>query len=171
MVKKVLYFLLFIFLSVLTQVGGIVLLLSLLASNWLKTKFKFKTLLIFVLLYVATTFLLVPHVAPKFGRSKIANLRPTNFVTVLLNRNYINSEYRNTLRRLNGNLRNQGVELHFLDANFPFIDGFPLLPSFLVVQIQRGSTSMIQRKFKLSYVRAGRKKNASDVNNIINLQD
>jgi DNA segregation ATPase FtsK/SpoIIIE-like protein len=71
------------------------------------------------------------------------------------------------------------IELTLSKDGIPLSDTFNWLDldelfreaSFLVVQIQRGSTSMIQRKFKLSYVRAGRKKNASDVNNIINLQD
>lgn len=49
-------------------------------------------------------------------------------MTVLLNRNYVkpklNDLLSNTAKKLNGT----NITIHYLDANFPFINKFPLLP-------------------------------------------
>ena len=49
---------------------------------------------------------------------------------VLLNRNYVRPELNNLLAGTEKALRGTTIKIHYLDANanFPFINGFPLLP-------------------------------------------
>ena len=49
-------------------------------------------------------------------------------MTVLLNRNYVKPELNNLLSFTEQNLKGTNIEIHYLDANFPFINKFPLLP-------------------------------------------
>ncbi|MFK5879486.1 MAG: hypothetical protein QM478_08320 [Flavobacteriaceae bacterium] len=73
----------------------------------------------------------MPFIAPIFGREKIKNtnsINPTNYTTVLLNRNYVKPEINHLLKQVENNLVGTGIEIHYLDANFPFINKFPLLP-------------------------------------------
>jgi len=79
MIRWVILFLVFIFLTLLTQIGGVVILLTVLLVRIIGWQKRWKKLLFSITLYLITTFGIVPNVAP-------------------------------------------------LDANFPFINGFPLLP-------------------------------------------
>jgi len=133
--KKVLKFLfkiiVFILLTILTQIGGIVYLLSILLSKKWKTSFKFKTLIVFIGLYLLSTLFIVPIIAPYFGREKVNHtkiINPTNYITVLLNRNYVQPRLNELLNQTEKDLKGTGIQIHYLDANFPFIDKFPLLP-------------------------------------------
>jgi hypothetical protein len=75
---------------------------------------------------VVSTFAVVPFLAPYFDREKIEasdNLKSGSFMTVLMNRNYVNPELNTLLKQISIN-----TPIVFLDANFPFFDGFPLLP-------------------------------------------
>ena len=131
MLRLFFYFLLFIFLTITTQVGGLVLLVSLLVSSKIKKHFRFKKSAIFLGLYLFSTLVIVPLIAPIFGREKVRNSRhfyPTTYATVLLNRNYVRPELNDLLESVSNQLEADNIELRYLDANFPFIDGFPLLP-------------------------------------------
>jgi len=122
---------LFVLLTVITQIGGIVYLLSLIISRKWNSKLKFKTLVIFVGLYLFSTLLIVPLVAPIFGRETVKHsekIKPTNYMTVLLNRNYVQPKLNELLNQTEKELGGTNVEIHYLDANFPFINKFPLLP-------------------------------------------
>lgn len=90
---------------------------------------------VFFLVYLACTLLLIPALAPQFGRvalpiKKTGDLRPHTWVTCLLNRHYVTPELRTTVDRIQSAYKNEipGVPIVYLDANFPFWDGFPLLP-------------------------------------------
>ena len=75
-----------------TQIGGFVYLLSAVISKKWNKKLKYKTLIIFTSLYFFSTFLIVPLISPVFGREKVKHsekIKPTNYMTVLLNRNYV----------------------------------------------------------------------------------
>jgi len=115
----------------LTQIGGGVYLLSLfISSKWTKP-FKFKSLLIFTALYLLSTLVIVPLIAPLFGRETVVNtntIHPTNYMTILLNRNYVRPELNELLSQTEQKLTGTGIEIHYLDANFPFMNKFPLLP-------------------------------------------
>lgn len=127
----ILKILFFCFLTVLTQIGGVVFLISLFINKKWKREFKSKSLLTFSVLYLFTTFFVIPFLAPIFGREKINHsikIKPTNYFTVILNRNYVVPELNLLLNKSEKLLKNTDIEIHYLDANFPFINNFPLLP-------------------------------------------
>lgn len=129
--KIILRLILFCFLTATTQIGGIVYLLSVFFSKKWKRNFRFKTQVIFLLFYFFSTFLIVPFVAPIFGREKIKHsesIKPTNYITDLLNRNYVSPKLNQLLRNTENQLKSTNIKIHYLDANFPFIHKFPLLP-------------------------------------------
>lgn len=79
------------------------------------------------------TFFIVPYLAPIFGREKIRNtdfLEAHSFFYVVTNRNYVNPKLNDILYEvaLKFETRNKGIKLKYLDANFPFLNNFPLLP-------------------------------------------
>lgn len=122
---------LFIVLTIATQIGGIVLIVSDLLNKVFNIQHKSIAVLLFTTLYVLTTFCLLPFVAPLFGRERIQHtdkIQPTTFLTVLLNRNYVRPEWNIILRQTESKLSHTAVSINYLDANFPFFDGFPLLP-------------------------------------------
>lgn len=140
-IKLIINILIFCLLTLLTQVGGIVYLISILtytlldkANRKLYIGFSFR-LTYFLILYCLTTFLLVPFIAKPFGRvslpiTKTNHLQPLNILTCILNRNYVKPELKKTAFEV-AELMNEkypGTITNYLDANFPFIDKFPLLP-------------------------------------------
>lgn len=111
--------------------GGIIYVLSLWINKKWKRKFRFKKAILFGVLYLFATFLIIPITAPLFGRERINNsekIKSTNFMTILLNRNYVKPELNTLLKQTESLLKNSNIEIHYLDANFPFINKFPLLP-------------------------------------------
>lgn len=122
---------LFFFLTVLTQIGGIAYLVSLFISSKIKKEFRFKKTALFLATYLLFTFLIVPFIAPIFGREPLRNnknISPTNYMTVILNRNYVRPEMNTLLGKTQEILKEKGIQIKYLDANFPFINGFPLIP-------------------------------------------
>jgi hypothetical protein len=131
----------FCLLTVLTQVGGVVYLLSILthkltdkwtSNNILKATYRFTS---FLTLYCLTTFLIVPVIAKPLGRvplplTKQNHLQPLNILTCFLNRNYVRQELKqaafNVAKQMNDKF--PGTTTNYLDANFPFVDKFPLIP-------------------------------------------
>jgi energy-coupling factor transporter transmembrane protein EcfT len=133
MLRLLLHIVLFCLLTILTQIGGIAYLLALLLVKKTKKKYRLKRGLLFVGLYLLITFLIVPTVAPFFGRQKIENNETITahfYGTILLNRNYVSSELHQTLQEIAQQFHqeNPNLKVMYLDANFPFFDGFPLLP-------------------------------------------
>jgi hypothetical protein len=140
-IKYSLISLLFIFLTVLTQIGGIIYLLSRLTNTYIAKKWpaKFKRRLAktgsFLVLYLFGTLLIVPILAKPLGRVPLPitehhYLRPANMLTCLLNRHYVRPELKEATLKiaLEMNAKNPGMVVNYLDANFPFINGFPLFP-------------------------------------------
>lgn len=127
------HFLAIISLTILTQIGGIVYLVTLLLVRRNKTHFRLKRLIVFAVLYVGFTFLLIPNMSPYFGRIKITDTKRIgahSFFTKLLNRNYVKKEMYQTIADISEQFQKEypGIKVIYLDANFPFFDGFPLLP-------------------------------------------
>lgn len=96
-------------------------------------KKRMKRLGIFIGLYLLTTFLIVPSIAPVFGREKIKEsefLQAHSFFYKIANRNYVRPELNKAMGKIASEFekRNSGIKMIYLDANFPFIDRFPLLP-------------------------------------------
>ncbi len=131
--KIIFRIILFFVLTIISQIGGVIYLLSLFISKKWNKNFKFKKLLIFSSLYLVVTFVFVPMISPIFGREKIKNsdkINSTNFMIILLNRNYVKPELNELLSDVATELKGTNIEIHYLDANFPFINKFPLLPHF-----------------------------------------
>lgn len=128
----------FAILTLFTQIGGVIYILSLLLTRSVihttaASRSMNKQLLVFLSLYLIATTLVVPLIAPLFGREKVKNtetIRPANFVYVLLNRNYVKPELNQLLHATARTLLNtkSTIAIRYLDANFPFINKFPLLP-------------------------------------------
>ena len=118
-------------LSILSQTGGLVLLICLLISLLFKKGALLKSVLLFFGLYMLSTLLLIPALAPAFGREKLNQNEQTCFSSgfiPLLNRNYVTPELNTLIRKVSADMEEYGIKLIYLDANFPFLDGFPLLP-------------------------------------------
>jgi len=121
----------FVFITLLTQIGGVVYILVLLLDRKLNIKHPVKKVAVFMVLYLMATFLIIPFIAPFFGREKVKNsqiVRPANYMTLVLNRNYVRPDVNHLLERVASDLKGTQVQIHYLDANFPFINKFPLLP-------------------------------------------
>lgn len=139
--KIILKFLLFSLLTVLTQIGGIIYLLSILthkltdkwtSNKWLQSTYRFTS---FLILYCLSTFFIIPAIAKPFGRMPLpltekGHLQPLNILTCLLNRNYVHPELMQTASDVAKQMNEKypGTTINYLDANFPFINNFPLLP-------------------------------------------
>ncbi|MFY0603699.1 MAG: hypothetical protein JXQ93_07095 [Flavobacteriaceae bacterium] len=116
-----------------TQVGGIIYLIAILLISKRKKNYLLKRSISFVILYSISTFLIVPLIAPLTGRMKIediSRIQSHSFMTKLCNRNYAIKEMHEVITDVSLRLQKEypGIKLIYLDANFPFFDGFPLLP-------------------------------------------
>lgn len=131
----------FVLLTAATQVGGIIYLLWIPIGRLVNQRvdqwfYKFLARLgSFLLIYVLFTFLIIPPLAKKAGRVALpvietGHVQPLHFYTCLLNRHYVKPELREALMLAANKLHNQfsNTLVNYLDAGFPFLDGFPLLP-------------------------------------------
>lgn len=112
----------------LTQIGGIALIVGIFACKHFK--FRLNLVALSLAAYLILAFIITPLVAPLFGRERVKNtdkIKPTSFITILLNRNYVRPELNTLLFKTAEQLPTE-FELKYLDANFPFINKFPLLP-------------------------------------------
>lgn len=129
---------LFLILTVLTQVGGALYLLyqpirwqigRRVPGKWNALGYR---LITFAAFYTIGTLLLVPPLARLNGRVPLpvfseAALKPANYFFVLTNRHYVKPALLEATLDV-ANKMDNSVTLFYLDANFPFLDGFPLLP-------------------------------------------
>lgn len=119
--------------TVVTQIGGIIYLTAILLIKKSTEKKRLKRIGVFAILYLLTTFLIVPNVSPIFGREKIKeseSLKAHSFFYKLANRNYVRPELNKSISQIATEFekQNTGIKMIYLDANFPFINKFPLLP-------------------------------------------
>jgi hypothetical protein len=130
-IKILIKILAFAILTILTQIGGIAFMISELVAKKINRANKLKRILIFIGTYLLLTFLIVPLIAPLLGREKVIHtekINPANYMTVILNRNYVRPELNKLLKKIDQNLNGTEITINYLDANFPFINKFPLLP-------------------------------------------
>jgi hypothetical protein len=146
-IKWLLGLIVFIVLTALTQVGGIVFVVSALLVSWVLGARNWNFLLrwiahlvVFAMLYTAVTVAAVPPLARLFGRHPLPCLptaaRPYGAASpafCLLNRHYATASAHRVLSALAKEMNNQfpGTTVLYLDAGFPFINGFPMLPHLL----------------------------------------
>nr|WP_245355442.1 hypothetical protein [Rhizobium leguminosarum] len=131
-----LHALIVLILTLLTQVGGAVYLIALAASRaWGIRRFLAK-LAIFLLCYAGATFA-AGLAAPMVGRVPLScissatdRLVVRSPIYCLLNRNYVTPDLRDLAKALAAHMDEEfpGTVTVALDANFPFVNGFPLLP-------------------------------------------
>ncbi|KAF5887713.1 MULTISPECIES: hypothetical protein [Rhizobium] len=136
MFRFALHALIVLILTLLTQIGGIAYLVALAASRaWGLRRFLAK-LAIFLLCYAGATFA-AGLAAPIFGRVRLScvagatdRLVVRSPIYCLLNRNYVTPELRDLAKALAAHMDKEfpGTVTVALDANFPFMNGFPLLP-------------------------------------------
>ena len=130
-----------ILLTVLSQVGGMVYLLSRIAYPMIHRKISNKWLvlvsesLLFLMLYLFSVFVAVPLIARPLGRVALpivakGHVQPVNILTCLLNRHYVTPVLYQATFEVAGKMNNKypGTITCYMDACFPFIKGFPLLP-------------------------------------------
>lgn len=123
-------------LTLTTQVGGIAWILNFGTYRLLRSdRSRLVRFASFVFFYLVATFLVVPPIASSFGRvslnfTKSGLVIPHNYITPLLNRHYVRPRLRDELLKIATAMKttNEAFKLSYLDANFPFLDGFPLLP-------------------------------------------
>ncbi len=141
LIKILLRSILVFVLTILTQVGGLIFLISMLNFRTFDKIFenKINSLILktfsFLALYFLSIFVIIPLIAKPFGRVPLPMLetnhvQPANIITVLLMRNYIRPQLRDATYEVAQKMHNKypGTTLNYLDANFPFFDEFPLLP-------------------------------------------
>ncbi len=131
MLKWIFLVFVFLLLTLLTQTGGVVLLLGWLMARAFGWRKRWKKLLLSFTLYLITSLVIIPHVASIFGREPVEHtedIMPATWFTVLTNRNYVRPAINKLLVETAKKIKPQGIKLIYLDANFPFFNGFPLLP-------------------------------------------
>jgi len=127
-------------LTILTEIGGIVLLASVLlvrvGAGRIRRR-KATAVCLFVLLYLVTSVVIAPKLARVAGRVALpcfdtsdAGLAALTPLTCLLNRNYVTPATASALYALARDLQatHPGTNVRYLDAAFPFDAGMPLLP-------------------------------------------
>ena len=130
MMKYFIRFFIFIILTILTQVGGIIYFISLFINRKIKFNKSFLKYFTFPLLYFTSTFLVIPQLAKINNREALPiftslHLKPHSFLTCLMNRHYVKPELKKVLNDIRYDV---SIPILYFDANFPFLDGFPLLP-------------------------------------------
>lgn len=131
----------FLLLTILTQIGGVVYVVNFATYRFINHKVDQRWLnrlckvMAFVVLYLLATFIIVPVLAKPFGRVRLPvrstnNLRPLTFLACLLNRNYVRKDLRDVAYSVASEMNKKypGTAINYLDANFPFVNGFPLFP-------------------------------------------
>ena len=122
------------FLTIVTQIGGFIWIMALVFLKIMKIR---RTILVptFLSLYIIISLLIIPFLARIGGRvplpiSSEGILVPHNYITVLLNRHYVKERLLVELEIISKSFgqKHPQSQVKYLDANFPFFDGFPLLP-------------------------------------------
>ena len=133
--------LIFVLLTILTQTGGLVMLLALFLFHFFGKTINSRILRViaksglFVMLYLIFTFVIIPVLAAAMGRVALpvttdGPLRPLNKLTCLLNRHYVRHDLLRAALDVAKTMEEKypGTVVNYLDAGFPFINGFPLIP-------------------------------------------
>ncbi len=127
---------LILFLTVISQIGGIIYILYCLVLSLLKKKIPYYGhLLLFSCFYLICCLVIVPPIAKYGGRVALpygsdAMIKPHQIGTVLLNRHYVRPALYQLLEEVSEDMEAKypDMKISYLDACFPFINQFPLLP-------------------------------------------
>ncbi|MEO8470643.1 MAG: hypothetical protein ABI477_00580 [Chryseolinea sp.] len=140
-IKLILTILLFCILTLLTQIGGFVLLIAFLTYGIIDRKISSRFInpiakvISYAVIYLIVALLVVPLLAKPLGRVPLPiwsnpHLKPAHVWTALLNRNYVKPQLKDIASKVSESMSAQytDITVNYLDANFPFIDNFPLFP-------------------------------------------
>lgn len=144
MIKQIIKSILLIaILTVLTQVGGLVYLVYLPFGMLIKSKVASKPVrffgrsVLFVSLMSISSLVVIPRIAKEFGRvalpimdTKEIPIKLVNLLMVITNRHYVTPELKTAILDVakQYHAKDSSTVITYLDANFPFWTGFPLLP-------------------------------------------
>jgi hypothetical protein len=143
MLRLVPHAVVFVCLTLVTQIGGIAYLMGLALATVISARrpaFYVRSVIALVIaapLYLAMTFFVVPPLAAAMGRVRLpcetSGSNPVvaaSQLTCVLNRSYVRPELRDLIMGLGveAGKRFPGSQVTALEGNFPFADGFPLLP-------------------------------------------
>nr|WP_240961850.1 hypothetical protein [Nonlabens sp. Ci31] len=133
--KALLHIFIVVLLTLITQVGGLIWIAVFSYFKYRKSIWnKRKRILSFSLVYMLCVFFITPVLAPLNNRRALPvfndHIGPHNLSYVLLCRNYVHKDLYKYLHQASKSFykRSSSNKLVYLDAGFPFIDGFPLLP-------------------------------------------
>ena len=145
-IKRIIFhFFVIALLTLFTQIGGVLYILCgpffIWANNYFGQRWQRKIvkMFLFLLVYLTATFFIVPPLAKwQCGRVPLSiwgnpNLKPQNaFYYCILNHHYVRPELKKATEKIADELAKKypGTVLCYLDANFPFVDGYPLEPHF-----------------------------------------
>lgn len=131
----------FILLTVFTQVGGIIYLLSRRTHPLIMRKVSQPVLQplaklgIFLLIYVVSTLAVIPLLAKPFGKIPLPlfrtnHLQPLRLATCLMNRHYVRPALKKAVLEIADKMGRQHPEttVNYLDGGFPFFNSYPMLP-------------------------------------------
>ncbi|MEO9952825.1 hypothetical protein [Nonlabens sp.] len=133
--KILLHLCIVIVLTLVTQVGGLIWIAVFGYFKYRKSLWnKRKRLLSFSVIYLLCVFFIIPILAPLNNRRALPvfddHIAPHNLGYVFLCRNYVHDDlyYFMDFHSESYYSSISGQKMIYLDAGFPFIDGFPLLP-------------------------------------------
>lgn len=125
MMRLLAHFSVFIFLTAISQLGGLA---------WLLARFFSHRSIVFVSIYVFLSASAL-WIAPMFGREPLPclsdeTLEMRSVFYCALNRQYVVPELKSVLKDYSAKMESAfpGTKTVVLDANFPFFSGFPLFP-------------------------------------------
>ena len=119
MTQKTFHAAVFVSLTILTQVGGVIYLCSILLISKRKRKYRWKRIVLFLSLYLLATLFLIPRVALIFGRQKIeqlSHIQYHNVLTALCNRNYVSKELHRVLIDISLQLQEHSPNIRVLTS-------------------------------------------------------
>jgi hypothetical protein len=138
--------LLFVFLTALTQVGGLTYLIGMAIASAMPMLRagslirRMSTVVIALAAYLVMTVFVVPPLAASMGRVPLpcstagnGSIVAATWLTCALNRGYVRPEVRDLVMALGSATaqRYPGSKITTLEGSLPFIDGFPLLPHLI----------------------------------------
>jgi hypothetical protein len=135
-INIVIHLIIILILTVITQIGRLAYILSIALIFLLRILTFLVTFFVFMLFYSVVSFV-SSMIAPLFGRFPLSCFASSNDRLVVaspiycaLNRNYTTPQTRKLAIALAEDIDREypGTLTIALDANFPFVDGFPLLP-------------------------------------------
>jgi hypothetical protein len=132
-------FLVFCFLTTISQIGGIIYLLCFPLYRWIDGAIeslllsRLMRLIGFCAMYYLCSQFLVPALAQSFDRVRLEEneyIQPVTVWTKILNRDYVRPEMNEILGKAALELYNKshGAVTKYMDAGFPFWDGWKLFP-------------------------------------------